>query len=428
MLIAQATTPIDEKGQFQPKTILARKGEGFEIVPPEDLSFISMWLRTQLVSVSTSMIPFLENDDANRALMGANMQRQAVPLVKPEWPAVGTGAEKVAARDSGYLVHAKADGVVESVTAGNVSVRRTDGQVDEYPLEKFKRSNQGTFINNRPSVAKNDIVYEGQVIADTTATQSGRMSLGHNLLVAFMSWQGYNFEDAILLNQRLIKDDMFTSIHITKYAVESRQTKLGPEEISLDIPNVGKRAKENLDERGVIKVGSVIRPGDILVGKLTPQPQQTNSSEDMLVQAIFGEKGLKMKDESLRAPSNARGKIVKVDFLDRAQLLKEGNGKQSELEPGVLGKVRVWAVQTRKITEGDKMAGRHGNKGVVAKILPEEDMPFLEDGTPVDIILNPIGVPSRMNLGQMMETHLGMASVKLGFKSVSPVFDGATTG
>ena len=424
--IAQFTSALDEKRQFEDASVQVRSGESFALVSPESVDYIDV-ASTQLVSLSTSMIPFLENDDANRALMGANMQRQAVPLIRPEWPAVGTGAEKVAARDSGYLVQAASDGVVTSVTANNISVLRSDGVVDEYPLIKFKRSNQGTSINQKPVVNKSQRVKAGQVLADTTATQHGRIALGQNVLVAFMSWEGYNFEDAILLSSRLVKEDKFTSVHITKYEVDARQTNLGAEAISADIPGVSKRALRKLDEKGVIRVGTVIRPGDILVGKLTPKPEDSSTPEDRLVLALFGEMGKAMKDDSLRAPNSASGKIIKVEMLDREELLETGNGKQSELEPGVLQRARVWTARTRKIIEGDKMAGRHGNKGVVAKIMPEEDMPYLEDGTPVDIILNPIGVPSRMNLGQMMETHLGMAAVQLGFKSITPVFDGATT-
>ena len=414
--IAQANSPLDQRGQFMDDRVETRIGEAVSMEPPDRVQYMDV-SPMQLVSVSTSLIPFLEHDDANRALMGSNMQRQAVPLLRPEAPLVGTGMEGRVARDSGQVVLSRCDGIVMEATGERIAVRGGDGEEHVYRLMKFLRSNQGTCVNQRAIVGRGDLVRTGQVLADSSSTGNGELALGQNVLVAFMSWEGYNFEDAIIISERLVKDDRFTSIHIEKHEVEARDTKLGPEEITRDIPNVGDESLRNLDEEGVIRVGAEIGPGDILVGKITPKGETELSAEEKLLRAIFGEKARDVKDTSLRVPHGQRGKIIGVKVLSRVQ--------KDELPPGVNKLVRLWIAQTRKINEGDKMAGRHGNKGVIARILPEEDMPFLPDGTPVDIILNPIGVPSRMNLGQVLETHLGWAAHILGFKAISPVFDGA---
>ena len=414
--IAMASAALDEKGQFADERIETRRGEGVGMEPPENIAYMDV-SPMQLVSVSTALIPFLEHDDANRALMGSNMQRQAVPLLKPESPLVGTGMESRVARDSGQVIISNVKGVVTEVTGERISVVDEHGELHSHRLLKFLRSNQGTCINQRSIVSKGDVVRVGQVLADSSSTGGGKLALGQNVLVAFMSWEGYNFEDAIILSRKLVKDDKFTSIHIEKHEVEARDTKLGPEEITRDIPNVGEDSLRDLDEEGIIRVGAEIKTGDILVGKITPKGETELSAEEKLLRAIFGEKARDVKDTSLRVPHGERGKVIGVKVLNRVD--------KDELSPGVNKMVRLWIAQTRKITEGDKMAGRHGNKGVVAKIMPEEDMPFLPDGTPVDIILNPIGVPSRMNLGQVLETHLGWAAHNLGFKAVTPVFDGA---
>ena len=378
----------------------------------------------QVVSVATALIPFLEHDDANRALMGSNMQRQAVPLLEPESPIVGTGMEARAAKDSGQVVVARAAGVVTSVTADLIAVEGDDGELREYPLEKFVRSNQGTCINHRPMVEVGMRVAEDAVLADSSSTQEGELALGRNILVAFMSWEGGNYEDAIVVSDRLVREDLFTSIHIEKHELESRDTKLGPEEITRDIPNVGEDSLKDLDEDGVVYIGAEVQPGDILVGKITPKGETELTAEERLLRAIFGEKAREVKDSSLRLPHGERGKVVDIREFNR------DNG--DELPPGVNRLIRVSVAAKRKISVGDKMAGRHGNKGVVAKILPQEDMPFLPDGTPVDIILNPLGVPSRMNIGQILETHLGWAlhtrGVKEGrtIKAATAVFDGAS--
>ncbi len=413
--IAQATARIDEKGQFIDARVETRIGEGVGSEPPENIAYMDV-SPMQLVSVSTALIPFLEHDDANRALMGSNMQRQAVPLLKPEPPLVGTGMEERVARDSGQVVISQVDGVVLEATGEQIVIVDDNGEVHTHGLLKFIRSNQGTCINQRAIVSKGDVVKVGDILADSSSTGKGELALGQNVLVAFMSWEGYNFEDAIILSRRLVKDDKFTSIHIEKHEVEARETKLGAEEITRDIPNVGEESLRNLDEEGIIRVGAEIKTGDILVGKITPKGETELSAEEKLLRAIFGEKARDVKDTSLRVPHGERGKVIGR---------KEMNSDKDDLSPGVKKMVRLWIAQTRKITEGDKMAGRHGNKGVVAKILPEEDMPFLPDGTPVDIILNPIGVPSRMNLGQVLETHLGWAADKLNFRATTPVFDGA---
>jgi DNA-directed RNA polymerase subunit beta len=372
----------------------------------------------QVVSVATALIPFLEHDDANRALMGSNMQRQAVPLLEPEAPIVGTGMEERAARDSGQVVVARRDGVVISVTAERIRVEADSGELDEYRLQKFVRSNQGTCINQRPIVDLGQRVSSGQAIADSSSTSNGELALGRNVLVAFMSWEGGNYEDAIVISDRLVRDDLFTSIHIEKHEIESRDTKLGPEEITRDIPNVGEESLKDLDEEGIVYIGAEVRPGDILVGKITPKGETELTAEERLLRAIFGEKAREVKDSSLRLPHGERGKVVEV-----REFRRELN---DDLQPGVNRLVRVSVAQKRKISVGDKMAGRHGNKGVIAKILPAEDMPYLPDGTPVDIILNPLGVPSRMNIGQILETHLGWALHAKGESAATAVFDGAT--
>ena len=414
--IAQANSPIDDNGQFKEDRVETRIGESVGMEPPENVRYMDV-SPMQLVSVSTSLIPFLEHDDANRALMGSNMQRQAVPLIRPEPPLVATGMESRVAKDSGQLMISTTDGIVQEATGDRILIVDSEGVEHEYKLRKFLRSNQGTCINQRPIVHRGDYVSAGEILCDSSSTDGGELALGQNVLVAFMSWEGYNFEDAIILSERLVKDDRFTSIHIGKHEVEARDTKLGPEEITRDITNVGEESLRDLDEDGIIRIGAEIGPGDILVGKITPKGETELSAEERLLRAIFGEKARDVKDTSLRVPHGERGKVIDVRVLSRA----DGD----ELPPGVNKLVRLWIAQTRKISEGDKMAGRHGNKGVVARILPEEDMPFLPDGTPVDIILNPIGVPSRMNLGQVLETHLGWAARMLGFRAETPVFDGA---
>ena len=414
--IAQANSAINDAGEFLEDRVETRRGEIVGMEPTSAVSYMDV-SPLQLVSVSTSLIPFLEHDDANRALMGSNMQRQAVPLLKPESPLVGTGMEQRVARDSGQVVLSKASGVVSSVTGNNIVVEDENGKFHNHKLIKFHRSNQGTCINQRPIVDKGNAVDKGEVIADGSSTDAGKLALGQNVLCAFMTWEGYNFEDAIILSNRLIKEDKFTSIHIEKHEIEARDTKLGPEDITRDIPNIGEESLRNLDEEGIIRIGAEVGNRDILVGKITPKGETELSAEEKLLRAIFGEKARDVKDSSLYVPHGQGGKVIDVKILERE--------KGDDLSPGVNKLVRVWVAQTRKITEGDKMAGRHGNKGVIAKILPEEDMPFLPDGTPIDIILNPIGVPSRMNLGQVLETHLGWAANRLGFNAESPVFDGA---
>ena len=374
-----------------------------------------------VVSVATAMIPFLENDDANRALMGSNMQKQAVPLLKTERPFVGTGMEYKAAVDSGVTVLAEHAGTVVKVDAARVVIKRDDnGENDEYKIIKFLRSNQGTCVNQRPIVCKGEHVEKGQVICDGPATCEGEVSLGKNMLIGFMTWEGYNYEDAVLINEKLVKEDTFTSVHIEEYELESRDTKLGPEEITRDIPNVGDDALRELDERGIIRVGAEVRAGDILVGKVTPKGETELTAEERLLRAIFGEKAREVRDTSLRVPHGEYGIIVDVQVFTRENC--------DELAPGVNQVVRCYIAQKRKLSVGDKMAGRHGNKGVVSRILPQEDMPFLPDGRPLDILLNPLGVPSRMNIGQVLEVHLGRAAAELGWHVMTPVFDGAHEG
>ena len=416
-IVCQATEPIDENGYLINDRITCRMRDEFVEVDRKDVDLMDVSPRV-LVSVATAFIPFLDHDDANRALMGANMQRQAVPLLKTEAPFVATGMEYKAAVDSGTIPLAEGDGVVTRVTAREVVVQYDNGEEKSYHLTKFLRSNQSTCINMRPIVDLGERVKKGDVLADGPSTDKGEIALGKNALIGFMTWEGYNYEDAVLLNERLVRDDVYTSIHIEEYESESRDTKLGPEEITRDIPNVGEDALRNLDERGIIRVGAEVQAGDILVGKVTPKGETELTAEERLLRAIFGEKAREVRDTSLRAPHGESGIVVDVKVFTRE------NG--DELSPGVNMVVRVYIAQKRKISVGDKMAGRHGNKGVVSRILPQEDMPFLEDGTPLDIVLNPLGVPSRMNIGQVLEVHLGFAAAKRGWKVETPVFDGAT--
>jgi DNA-directed RNA polymerase subunit beta len=416
--IAQANAPLDESHHFTEERVMVRYRDEFRVQPAEDVDYMDVSPK-QIVSVATAMIPFLEHDDANRALMGSNMMRQSVPLLQPEAPVVGTGVEYRAAFDSQQVVVARAAGTVVSVTAADIQVERDEGnERDTYSLKKFLRSNQGTCINQRPLVDVGDRVAAGQVLADSSSTDHGEMALGQNILVAFLPWEGGNYEDAIVISERLVREDLFTSIHIEKHEIEARDTKLGPEEITRDIPNVGEESLRNLDEDGIIYEGAEVTPGDILVGKITPKGETELTAEERLLRAIFGEKAREVKDSSLRLPHGERGIVVDVRQFSR----ESGD----ELLPGVNRLVRVSVAQKRKIAVGDKMAGRHGNKGVIAKILPVEDMPFMPDGTPVDIVLNPLGVPSRMNIGQILETHLGWAMKVLGLQAATPVFDGAT--
>ena len=414
--IAQANAKLDDLNQFMEEKVEIRVGDHYTQEPPNLIEFMDV-SPMQIMSVSAALIPFLEHDDANRALMGSNMQRQAVPLLRPQAPTVGTGIEGRVARDSGQLVTASSAGVVTSVNGRDIIVTDEEGVDHSHPVIKFSRTNQGTCFDQRPIATKGDVVEVGSVLADSSSTNNGELALGQNVLVAFMSWEGYNYEDAIIVSERLYRDDYFTSIHIEKHEMEARETKLGPEEITRDIPNVGEISLRDLDERGIIRVGADVGPGDILVGKVTPKGETELTAEEKLLRAIFGEKSRDVKDTSLRVPHGERGKVIDVKVLNREN--------RDDLSPGVNEAVRVWIAQTRKISVGDKMAGRHGNKGVVARILPEEDMPYLADGTPVDIILNPIGVPSRMNLGQVLETHLGWAARGLNFRANTPVFDGA---
>ena len=414
--IGQATTQVDSKGQIVSSQVEVREEEGFAHETPENIDYMDV-SPMQIVSVSTALIPFLEHDDANRALMGSNMQRQAVPCIRPQAPLVGTGMERRVAIDSGQVIESRAEGIVSSVNADRVIVTDLDGNDHVHDMYKYRRSNQGTCINQIPVVKKGQKVEFKQPLADSTSTDGAELSLGQNLTVAFMSWEGLNYEDSIVLNEDLVRNDRFTSVHIEKHDIEARDTKLGPEEITRDIPNVGEEALVSLDQEGIVRIGARVNQGDILVGKITPKGETELTAEEKLLRAIFGEKARDVKDSSLRVPHGQHGKVIDVKILTKE------NGDQ--LLPGVQKIVRVWIAHTRKITQGDKMAGRHGNKGVVSRVLPREDMPYLEDGTPIDIILNPIGVPSRMNLGQIMETHLGWAAKTLGFKARTPVFDGA---
>ncbi len=415
-IVAQANEPLDDEGHFLRDRVSCRYRDEIVEVEKSRADFMDVSPK-MVVSVATSMIPFLENDDANRALMGSNMQRQAVPLLVTEQPIVATGMEYKAACDSGVCVLAKNDGVVEKVTADKIVVRTSKTTTDTYELVKFMRSNQGTCTNQRPIVDKGETVTKGQVLADGPATKNGEISLGKNALIGFMTWEGYNYEDAVLINEKIVREDVYTSIHIEEYEIESRETKLGPEEITRDIPNVGEDALKDLDERGIIRIGAEVSAGDILVGKVTPKGETELTAEERLLRAIFGEKAREVRDTSLRVPHGEYGIIVDVKVFTPEN--------SDELQPGVREVVRCYIAQKRKISVGDKMAGRHGNKGVVSRILPQEDMPFLEDGTPLDIVLNPLGVPSRMNIGQVLEVHLGYAAKALGWKVMTPVFDGA---
>ena len=415
-IIAQASEPIDKDGKFVNKKIKVRHKEEITEVDASEVDYVDVSPK-QLVSVAAAMIPFLEHDDVKRSLMGSNMQRQAVPLLIPEAPIVGTGMEYKAARDSEITVTAINDGVVEKVTADEITVRNKKKELDTYKLRKFKRTNGGTCINQRPVVQRGEVVKAGDILADGPSTQNGEMALGRNVLIAFSTWEGYNYEDAVLISERLVKEDVYTSIHIEEYDCECRDTKLGPEEITRDIPNVGDDVLKDLDENGIIRIGAEVRPGDILVGKVTPKGETELTAEERLLRAIFGEKSREVRDTSLRVPHGEAGTIVDIKVFTREN--------SEELAPGVNQVIRCYIATKRKISVGDKMAGRHGNKGVISRILPEEDMPFLPDGTPVDIVLNPMGIPSRMNLGQVLEVHLGMAARALGWKVATPVFDGA---
>ena len=415
-IIAQASELVGEDGKFVNERIRVRHQADITVVDRDKVDYMDVSPK-QLVSVGAAMIPFLEHDDAKRSLMGTNMQRQAVPLLKPESPIVGTGMEYRAAKDSGITVVAKEDGTVEKVTADEIKIRNKKGDVTTYKLRKFKRTNGGTCINQKPVVTTGEKVKEGDLIADGPSTDKGEMALGRNVLIAFTTWEGYNYEDAVLISERLVKEDVYTSIHIEEYDCECRDTKLGPEEITRDIPNISDDGLKDLDENGIIRIGAEVRPGDILVGKVTPKGETELTAEERLLRAIFGEKAREVRDTSLRVPHGESGTIVDVKVFTREN--------SDELGPGVNQVIRCYIAQKRKISVGDKMSGRHGNKGVISRILPEEDMPFLPDGTLVDIVLNPLGVPSRMNLGQVLEVHLGMAAKALGWKVATPVFDGA---
>jgi DNA-directed RNA polymerase subunit beta len=415
-VIAQANAELNDSNEFASNRVSCRYHSGFIDSTPQNLDYMDV-APHQVVGISAALIPFLEHDDANRALMGSNMQAQAVPLVRPEVPLVSTGMEYFAAFDSGQVVVADDDGEVISVTGKEIALRHNDGSLQTYSLRKYHRSNQSTCIDQRPAIVKGQIVKKGDIIADSSSTDGGELALGQNVVVTFLSWEGGNFEDAILISERLVQEDRFTSVHIEKYEVEARDTKLGPEEITRDIPNVGEDAIKDLDENGIIRIGAEVGPNDILVGKITPKGEKELTPEERLLRAIFGEKSRDVKDTSLRMPHGERGKVVDVKVFTR-----EDN---ADLSAGVDMMVRVSVAQRRKITAGDKMAGRHGNKGVVSRVVPVEDMPYLEDGTPVDLILNPLGVPGRMNIGQVLEVHLGWAAKRLGYRAITPVFDGA---
>ena len=414
--IAQATTPLNEKSEFGSARIEVKKGGNYSKESIDKVDFMDVSPK-QLFSVAACLIPFLEHDDANRALMGCNMQRQAVPLLRPNAPLVATGMEQEVAKHSGQVIFAPSDGVVTSVTSSQIVIKNEDGEEQSFDLTKFARTNQGTCTNQRPIVKKGATVRKGQPLVDSFSIDNGKLALGQNVLCAFMSWEGYNYEDAIILSNRLVRDDIYTSIHIEKYDIEERDTKLGPEEITRDIPNVSEESLYNLDEAGIIRLGAEVKPNDILVGKITPKGETEPSAEEKLLRAIFGEKTREVKDSSLRMPSGEWGRVIRIKVFSRKN--------HDELPAGVNEFVQVWVAQKRKISVGDKMSGRHGNKGVVSIILPEKDMPFLPDGTPIDIILNPLGVPSRMNIGQVLETHLGWAAHILNFKAINPIFDGA---
>ena len=416
-IVAQANEPLDEKGFFLNERVNCRHREEIAEFPAEVVDYMDVSPK-QLISVATSLIPFLENDDTNRALMGSNMQRQAVPLLKTEAPIVATGTEYRIARDSGVMIIADCDGVVTRSTADVICVKDENNEIHEYRLKKFVRSNQGTCINQKPIVNVGDVVLKGDTLADGHSTEGGELALGRNILIGFMSWEGYNYEDAILISEKLVKEDVFTSIHIEEHETETRDTKLGAEEITRDIPNVGEDALKDLDDEGIIRIGAEVRAGDILVGKVTPKGETELTSEERLLRAIFNEKAREVRDTSLRVPNGGDGIVVDVKIFTREN--------KDELDPGINKLVRVYIAQKRKISVGDKMAGRHGNKGVISRVLPEADMPFMEDGTPLQIVLNPLGVPSRMNIGQVLEVHLGLVAKMLDWKVSTPVFDGAT--
>ncbi len=416
-IIGQANAPLKKNKEFVRTRISSRDHSGFLFAAPEGVDYMDV-APHQIVGISASLIPFLDHDDANRALMGANMMAQAVPLLRPEIPLVSTGMEKSAASDSGQVIRAERDGEISSVTGSKIIIRESDGKKREYPMMKYQRSNQSTCVDQRPAVTKGQVVNKGEILADSSSTDAGELALGQNAVVAFLSWEGGNFEDAILVSERMVQDDRFTSVHVEKHELEARDTKLGAEEITRDIPNVGDEALKDLDENGIVRIGAEVEPNDILVGKITPKGEKELTPEERLLRAIFGEKSRDVKDTSLRMPHGARGKIVDVKVFTRAE--------NTDLKAGVETMVRVSVAQRRKITAGDKMAGRHGNKGVVSRIVPVADMPFLEDGTPVDIILNPLGVPARMNIGQVLEVHMGWAAKRMGYRAVVPVFDGAT--
>ena len=416
-IVAQGSEPLDENGKFINAKVNCRYRDQFLETESSKVDFMDVSPK-MVVSVATAMIPFLENDDANRALMGSNMQKQAVPLLKSEAPIVGTGMEYQAGVDSGVCIVAKNDGIVERVSADKIIVKYDNGRRERFDLTKFVRSNQSTCINQVPIVSPGDVFKTGDVLADGPATCNGEVSLGKNALIGFMTWEGYNYEDAVLISEKIVREDVYTSIHIEEYELESRDTKLGPEEITRDIPNVNEDLLKDLDEDGIIRIGAEVRAGDILVGKVTPKGETELTAEERLLRAIFGEKAREVRDTSLRVPHGEYGIVVDVKIFTR-------ENSKNELQPGVNKKVRCYIAQKRKISVGDKMAGRHGNKGVVSRILPVEDMPFLPDGTPLDIVLNPLGVPSRMNIGQVLEVHLGYAAKALGWKVATPVFDGA---
>ncbi len=416
-VIAQASETLDENGKFIHQRVTCRIREDIREVDVSRVDYMDVSPK-QLVSIATALIPFLENDDTNRALMGSNMQRQAVPLLRPEAPMIATGVEHKIAYDSGVLIIAKNDGIVKYVDADKIVVARPDGEDDTYYTSKFVRSNQSTCINQKPIVVSGQKVTKGMILADGPSTQNGELALGRNILIGFMSWEGYNYEDAVLISEQLVRDDVFTSIHIEEYESEARETRLGEEQITRDIPNLSEEALKNLDEDGIVRVGAEVRSGDILVGKVTPKGETELTPEERLLRAIFGDKAREVRDTSLRVPHGESGIVVDVKIFTRKN--------RDELAPGVNKQVRVYIAQKRKISVGDKMAGRHGNKGVVSRVLPKEDMPFMADGTPLQIVLNPLGVPSRMNIGQVLEVHLGLVAKMLDWKIATPVFDGAS--
>ena len=416
-IVAQANEPLDETSRFVNTHIGCRHRDLITQYTPDKMDYMDVSPK-QLVSVATALIPFLENDDTNRALMGSNMQRQAVPLMRTESAIVATGIEHAIARDSGVMVRAKNAGVAVGVSSDCIKIQEDNGLITEYPLKKFARSNQGTCLNQRPIINTGDRIEAGEIIADGPATNNGELALGKNILIGYMEWEGYNYEDAILISEKLVQDDVFTSIHIEEHETEARDTKLGAEEITRDIPNVSEDALKDLDADGIIRVGAEVQPGDILVGKVTPKGETELTPEERLLRAIFGEKSREVRDTSLKVPHGEGGIVVDVKIFTREN--------KDELSPGVSKLVRVYIAQKRKIQVGDKMAGRHGNKGVISRVLPQADMPFLADGTPLQIVLNPLGVPSRMNIGQVLEVHLGLVCKQLGWKIATPVFDGAT--